>query len=81
MRLEGKVCVITGARGGIGTASATVFEREGAHVVGVDLAPDAPEPVLDPRVHLAHLLLVGHVDLQRQLAGRIGREVHPHDMR
>jgi NAD(P)-dependent dehydrogenase (short-subunit alcohol dehydrogenase family) len=42
VRLEGKVCVITGARGGIGTASAAVFEREGARVVGVDLAPDAP---------------------------------------
>jgi NAD(P)-dependent dehydrogenase (short-subunit alcohol dehydrogenase family) len=42
MRLEGKVCVITGARGGIGTASATVFAREGAHVVGVDVVDGAP---------------------------------------
>ncbi|HWF31342.1 MAG TPA: SDR family oxidoreductase [Solirubrobacteraceae bacterium] len=42
MRLDGKVCVITGARGGIGTASAAVFEREGAHVVGVDLLDGAP---------------------------------------
>ena len=37
MRLEGKVCVITGAAGGIGGAAAEVFAREGAHVVGVDL--------------------------------------------
>jgi NAD(P)-dependent dehydrogenase (short-subunit alcohol dehydrogenase family) len=36
-RLSGKVCVITGAAGGIGSATATVFEREGAQVVGVDL--------------------------------------------
>jgi NAD(P)-dependent dehydrogenase (short-subunit alcohol dehydrogenase family) len=36
MRLSGKVCVITGAAGGIGGATAAVFEREGAHVVGVD---------------------------------------------
>jgi NAD(P)-dependent dehydrogenase (short-subunit alcohol dehydrogenase family) len=36
-RLSGKVCVITGAAGGIGGATALVFEREGAHVVGVDL--------------------------------------------
>jgi NAD(P)-dependent dehydrogenase (short-subunit alcohol dehydrogenase family) len=36
-RLEGKVCVITGVAGGIGSATAAVFEREGAIVVGVDL--------------------------------------------
>jgi NAD(P)-dependent dehydrogenase (short-subunit alcohol dehydrogenase family) len=38
MRLSGKVCVITGAAGGIGGATAAVFEREGAQVVGVDIA-------------------------------------------
>jgi len=38
MRLAGKVCVITGAAGGIGGATAAVFEREGAHVVGIDIA-------------------------------------------
>jgi NAD(P)-dependent dehydrogenase (short-subunit alcohol dehydrogenase family) len=36
-RLAGKVCVITGAAGGIGSASTEVFAREGARVVGVDL--------------------------------------------
>ena len=36
-RLAGKVCVITGAAGGIGGATAEVFVREGAQVVGVDL--------------------------------------------
>ncbi len=36
-RLKDKVCVITGAAGGIGAATASVFEREGARVVGVDL--------------------------------------------
>ncbi|MEA2256714.1 MAG: hypothetical protein QOG35_2759 [Solirubrobacteraceae bacterium] len=42
MRLEGKVCVITGARGGIGGASAEAFAREGATVVGVDLEDGSP---------------------------------------
>jgi NAD(P)-dependent dehydrogenase (short-subunit alcohol dehydrogenase family) len=47
MRLEGKVCVITGAAGGIGAASAELFMREGARVVGVDvLEHDAGELAL-----------------------------------
>jgi NAD(P)-dependent dehydrogenase (short-subunit alcohol dehydrogenase family) len=36
-RLADNVCVITGAAGGIGAATAARFEREGAIVVGVDL--------------------------------------------
>jgi NAD(P)-dependent dehydrogenase (short-subunit alcohol dehydrogenase family) len=42
VRLEGKVCVITGAKGGIGASAAELFAREGATVVGVDLAADSP---------------------------------------
>jgi NAD(P)-dependent dehydrogenase (short-subunit alcohol dehydrogenase family) len=37
MRLAERVCVITGAAGGIGAATAERFAREGARVVGVDL--------------------------------------------
>jgi NAD(P)-dependent dehydrogenase (short-subunit alcohol dehydrogenase family) len=37
-RLEGKVCVITGAASGIGADAALRFAEEGATVVGVDLA-------------------------------------------
>jgi NAD(P)-dependent dehydrogenase (short-subunit alcohol dehydrogenase family) len=42
MRLDGKVCVVTGASGGIGAATVAIFKREGARVVGVDLSPGAP---------------------------------------
>src|SRR5271165_1856352 len=41
-RLEGRVCVVTGASGGIGAATIECFQREGARVVGADLAPGAP---------------------------------------
>jgi len=41
-RLAGRVCVVTGASGGIGAATVALFEREGATVVGVDVQPDSP---------------------------------------
>ncbi len=39
-RLDGKVCVITGAASGIGSVAAARFREEGATVVGVDLHGD-----------------------------------------
>jgi NAD(P)-dependent dehydrogenase (short-subunit alcohol dehydrogenase family) len=41
-RLEGKVCVVTGAAGGIGSVTVDAFAREGARVVGVDLHDGSP---------------------------------------
>ncbi len=40
-RLDGKVCLITGAGSGIGEASARLFAREGARVVVADIDADA----------------------------------------
>jgi NAD(P)-dependent dehydrogenase (short-subunit alcohol dehydrogenase family) len=36
-RLDGKVCVVTGAASGIGATTVSLFASEGAQVVGVDL--------------------------------------------
>ncbi|HEX8977753.1 MAG TPA: SDR family oxidoreductase [Solirubrobacteraceae bacterium] len=58
-RLAGKVCVITGAAGGIGGATAAVFAREGARVVGVD--------VLDHEVGV--LSLVADLTQEEQVSG------------
>jgi NAD(P)-dependent dehydrogenase (short-subunit alcohol dehydrogenase family) len=41
-RLPGRVCVVTGASGGIGAATVELFRQEGAVVVGADLLPDSP---------------------------------------
>jgi NAD(P)-dependent dehydrogenase (short-subunit alcohol dehydrogenase family) len=42
-RLDGKVCVITGAGGGMGREAALLFSAEGASVCAADVNPDAAE--------------------------------------
>jgi NAD(P)-dependent dehydrogenase (short-subunit alcohol dehydrogenase family) len=46
MRLDGKVCIVTGAGSGIGRASALLFAAEGARVVAADLDGAAAEAVV-----------------------------------
>jgi NAD(P)-dependent dehydrogenase (short-subunit alcohol dehydrogenase family) len=51
-RLIGKVCVITGTGGSMGGATALTFAREGASIVGCDVAVEPAETTLE-RVHAA----------------------------
>ncbi|GAB2770632.1 SDR family NAD(P)-dependent oxidoreductase [Streptomyces daliensis] len=48
-RLHNKVALITGATGGIGSATAELFAREGAHLVVTDTAPQ-PLAELETRI-------------------------------
>jgi NAD(P)-dependent dehydrogenase (short-subunit alcohol dehydrogenase family) len=45
-RLEGKVCIVTGTGGSMGRATALTFAREGALVVGCDVAVEPAEQTL-----------------------------------
>ena len=46
-RLSGKVCVVTGTGGSMGRATALAFAREGALVVGCDVAVEPAEETLE----------------------------------
>ena len=59
-RLAGKVCVITGTGGSMGRAAALTFAREGASVVGCDVAVEAAEQT----VKLVHAAGGAMVSLQ-----------------
>ena len=45
--LDGKVAIVTGARGGIGAAEAKTLAAAGAKVIGCDLSHDDLVPVRD----------------------------------
>lgn len=44
-RLQDKVCVVTGSSSGVGRGIALAYQKEGAHVVCVDLTPKARDLV------------------------------------
>jgi NAD(P)-dependent dehydrogenase (short-subunit alcohol dehydrogenase family) len=45
-KLKGKVAIITGAGSGIGAASARLFAKEGANIIGADINKDAGQEVV-----------------------------------
>jgi NAD(P)-dependent dehydrogenase (short-subunit alcohol dehydrogenase family) len=58
-RLDGKVCVITGAGGGMGADAAALFTEEGARVCAADVDGDAAARVADEIGGLAVQVDVG----------------------
>jgi NAD(P)-dependent dehydrogenase (short-subunit alcohol dehydrogenase family) len=46
-RLDGKVCVVTGTGGSIGRATALIFAREGALIVGCDLFAESAQETVE----------------------------------
>jgi NAD(P)-dependent dehydrogenase (short-subunit alcohol dehydrogenase family) len=83
-RLEGKVCVITGAASGIGLKATQMFADEGAIVVGVDLNPssegrmtiqaDLTDEVQVQGMYARIVDEIGHIDVLFNNAG-----VNPYD--
>ncbi len=75
-RLEGKVCIITGAGSGIGQASARLFAREGAQVVVADIDLDAARATVEEIGASGGQTVAEQVDVTDQaqaetLAGRV----------
>jgi len=77
-RLDGKVCVITGAGSGIGQASALLFAREGARVVVSDIDLDAARDTAQEITKAGGQAVAEQVDVTDEaqttdLAGRVVR--------
>ena len=75
-RLDGKLCVITGAGSGIGQASARLFAREGAHVVVADMDDRGAKSTVAEIRRAGGQAVAEHVDVTDEgetvaLAGKI----------
>lgn len=59
-RLEGKVCIVTGSGGSIGRATALMFAREGAHVVGCDVVAEGAAETVELAVKAGGSMISVH---------------------
>ncbi len=59
-RLEGKVCIVTGSGGSIGRATALMFAREGAHVVGCDIVAEGAQETVELAVKAGGSMISVH---------------------
>lgn len=77
MKLAGKIALVTGAAGGIGTAIARLFAREGARLILADLSSANLKPLIDELGDLAtgEVIDVSIAADWAALAARIG-EAH-----
>jgi len=70
-RLDGKRALISGTGGGIGRATALMFAREGAHVVGCDLDPGTSKETVElARASGGRMDAVAPVDLATEDGAR-----------
>ncbi|TMF70019.1 MAG: SDR family NAD(P)-dependent oxidoreductase, partial [Chloroflexi bacterium] len=65
-RLDGKICVITGAGSGIGQTSARLFAREGARVIVSDVDLGAAETTAEEITKAGGEAVAEHVDVTDQ---------------
>ena len=77
-RLDGKVCLITGAGSGIGQASAKLFAREGARVVVADVDDRGAKSTVTAIRRAGGEAVAEHVDVTDEaetvaLAGRVAK--------
>jgi len=59
-RLAGKVCIVTGSGGSIGRATALMFAREGAHVVGCDVVSEGAAETVELAVKAGGSMISVH---------------------
>ena len=67
-RLDGKVCLITGAGSGIGEASAKLFAREGARVLVADIDEAAAKKTVAAIEHSGGQAAADRVDVTDEMA-------------